>query len=195
MALQFRLPAFITDLFKAFDPELPRELATMDQHLEYIIPRVMAFGEDLREEKFWIGRRWKEVREDEGFHEAILHIFNPGGEYLLSLDGNVVKGSWKKLEGYNTLLLEISGRSELFDLRFLNPDFMILSKHGDQARKGLRKYFCLMHEPATRAGGRELDWRNAMEKLFNVARSNSIGLGYWIAFILILALIIYLSFG
>jgi len=188
-------PSFLNDIFKALDPELPKDLATMDQHLDFILPRVIPLGEDLREEKFWIGRRWKEMREDEGFHEAILHIFNPGGEYLLSLDGNVVKGGWKKLENYNTLLMEISGRSELFDLRFLNGDFMILGKHGDQARKGARKYFCLMHEPATKAGGRELDWRNAMEKLFNIARTGSVGLGYWVAFIIILAIFLYFSFG
>jgi hypothetical protein len=52
-----------------------------------------------------------------------------------------------------------------------------------------------MHEPATKAGGRELDWRNAMEKLFNIARTGSVGLGYWVAFIIILAIFLYFSFG
>lgn len=192
MALKF--PAFITDIFKALDPELPKDLATMDQHLDFIIPKVIKNGQDLREEKFWMGKRWKEMREDEGFHEAILHIYNPGGEYLLSLDGNVIKGSWKKLENYNTLLLEISGKSELFDLRFLNDDFMVLSKHGDQARKGQRKYFCLMHEPATKAKGKDLDWRNAMEKMFNIVRTDSVDLSYWIIFLIIVAIFIYFSF-
>jgi len=190
-----KLSFFTTELFRALDPELPSALSTMDQHLDYILPRIIPYGEDLNEEPFWIGKRWKEIREDEGFHEAILHIFNPNSEYLLSLDGNVLRGSWKKLENYNTLLIEISGRSELFDLRYLDNDFMVMSKHGDQSRKGLRRYACYMHEPSARIGGREIDWRNAMEKLFFQARTNSIGIWYWVVLVFIIFLFLYLSFG
>lgn len=181
------------DISRAVNPDLPKDLGDMDSHLAFILPKVIPYGEDLKEEKFWISKRWKEVRDEEGFHEAILHIFNTGGEYLLSLDGNVVKGSWKRLNQDNTLILEISGKSELFDLRFLNPDFMILSKHGDQARKGMRRYFCLVHEKAAKAGGKEMDWRNLMEKLFNIWRDNSLSLWAWLAFIIALGLILYLS--
>ncbi|MCB0574229.1 MAG: hypothetical protein KDC61_06665, partial [Saprospiraceae bacterium] len=152
------------------------------------------YGEDLREENFWLSKRWKEVRDDEGFHESILHIFNEGGEYLLSLDGNVVKGNWKRLNKDNTLILEIAGKSELFDLRFLNGDFMVLTKHGDQVKKGLRRYFCLVYEPATRGGGKELDWRNIMEKMFNIWRENSLSLVAWLIFVGAIGLIIYMSF-
>ena len=116
-------------------------MGNIDEHLDFIVPKVIPFGEDLAEDKFWVGKRWVEVRDDEGFHESILHLFNEGGEYMLSLDGNIVRGTWKKLGQYNTLILELSGRSELFDLRFLSADFMVLTKHGDQARKGLRTLF------------------------------------------------------
>ncbi|MEZ4920250.1 MAG: hypothetical protein R2792_14190 [Saprospiraceae bacterium] len=185
----------IRDIGRAFSPDLPNDLGTMDQHLDFIIPKVIPFGEDLREEEFWVGRRWKEVRDDEGFHEAILHIFNGGNEYMLSLDGNVLRGTWRRLEGYNTLILEVGGRSELFDLRFLNGDFMVMTKHGDQGRKGQRKYFCLAHEPVTMSQGRELDWRNIMERLFNVWRDNSISIWAWLLFIVVLAVILWLSVG
>jgi hypothetical protein len=191
--------AIFNDIFRdishAVSPDLPSDLGDLDSHLAFILPKVIAYGEDLREEKFWISKRWKEVRDDEGFHESILHIFNAGGEYLLALDGNVVKGSWKRLNQDNTLILEISGKSELFDLRFLNGDFMILSKHGDQVRIGKRRYFCLIHERAARAGGREMDWRNLMEKLFNIWRDNSLSLWAWFAFVLVLGAILYLSLG
>lgn len=189
--------AFFNEIFRdvsrAVNPDLPKDLGDMDSHLAFILPKVIPYGEDLREEKFWISKRWKELRDEEGFHEAILHIFNTGGEYLLSLDGNVVKGTWKRLNQDNTLILEISGKSELFDMRFLNPDFMILSKHGDQARKGMRRYFCLVHEKASKAGGKEMDWRNLMEKLFNIWRDNSLSLWAWLIFIVALGFILYLS--
>lgn len=185
---------FFKDISRALSPDLPKDLGDMDSHLDFILPKVIPYGEDLREENFWLSKRWKEVRDDEGFHESILHIFNEGGEYLLSLDGNVAKGSWKRLNKDNTLILEISGKSELFDLRFLNPDFIILTKHGDQARKGMRRFFCLMYEPASKSDGRDLDWRNVMEKLFNVWRENSLSLWAWLIFLGAMGLIIYLSF-
>jgi hypothetical protein len=78
---------------------------------------------------------------------------------------------------------------EMFDLRFLNYEFLILTKHGDQARKGARRYFVLTHEP----GVRHLDWRNHMERLFNIWRENSLSLWAWFAFILAIGLIIYMS--
>jgi len=154
---------------------------------------VEPYGEDIGGKEFWHSKRWKEVRDEEGFHEAILHIFNPGGEYLLTLDGNIVKGSWRQLGGDNTLIIEMSGKAELFDLCFLNPDFMILSKHGDQGRKGLRRYFCLVHEPATRGRSGDLDWRNLMERLYNVYRENSLSLWAWLFFLMAIAALIYFS--
>lgn len=185
--------SFFSDITDAFRPNLPENLGTMDQHLDFVLPKVIPFGEDLREQSKWLSKRWKEVREEEGFHEAILHIFNTGGEYLLSLDGNIVKGAWRQLGNDNTLIIEIAGKSELFDLRFLNGDFLILTKHGDQARKGQRKYFFLVNERASKEKGRELDWRNLAEKMFNIYRENTTSLGSWVVFILVLALIIFLS--
>jgi hypothetical protein len=182
------------DISRALSPELPKDLGSMDAHLDFILPKVIPFGEDLRETQFWHDKRWKEVRDEEGFHEAILHIFSPNGDYLLSLDGNLMKGSWRQLGVENALIVEMGGRSELFDLRFLNKEFMILTKHGDQARKGLRRFFLLAHEPVTRSRSGELDWRNIMEKLFNVWRENSLSIWAWVFFLAFMAAILYYSF-
>ncbi len=186
---------FSSDISRAFSPELPPDLGNMDDHLDFIIPKVLPYGEDLREEGFWLNKRWKEIRDDETFHEAVLHIFNPGGEYLLSVDGNVLKGGWRQVGDYNSLLLEIGGRTELFDLRFLNPDFLILTKHGDQGRKNQRCYFCLVREFVARGSVGEADWRNVMEKLYNTWRENSLSIWAWLGFIILLGLIIYWSFS
>ena len=182
------------DIKRALSPELPRDLGNMDAHLDFILPKVIPFGEDLREVQFWHDKRWKEVRDEEGFHEAILHIFSPNGDYLLSLDGNLMKGSWRQLGVENALIVEMGGRSELFDLRFLNKEFMVLTKHGDQARKGLRRFFLLAHEPITRSRSGDLDWRNIMEKLFNVWRENSLSIWTWVIFLAFMAAILYYSF-
>ncbi len=187
MAFELRI---FNDISRAFSPELPKDLGSMDQHLDFILPKITPFGEDLREHQFWIGRRWKEVRDDEGFHEAILHIFTLPNEYLLSLDGNLIKGTWRQLNDSNSLIVEINSRNELFDLRFLNGEFMVLSKHGDQVRKGQRKYFMLGNEGSVR----DMDWRNTMEKMFNIWRENSLSIWAWIIFIVVVAFIIFQSF-
>lgn len=182
-----------SEISKAFSPDLPKDLGDMNAHLDFILPRIIPYGEDLREGHFWLGKRWKEVREEEGFHEAILHIFNDGGEYILSVDGNLTKGTWKQLGAYNSLVVELGVKGELFDVRFLNPDFFILSKHGDQGRKGLPRFILMIHEPASRYQGRELDWRNIMEKLYNVWRENSLSVWAWLLFLIVLGAIVYAS--
>jgi len=187
--------ALIRDISRALSPDLPKDLGDLDNHLDFILPKVIPYGEDLRETQFWLDKRWKEVRDEEGFHEAILHIFGQNGEYLLSLDGNLIKGSWRQLGVENALIVEVGGKSELFDLRFLNNEFMVLTKHGDQARKGLRRFFLLAHESITRGRDGDLDWRNIMEKLFNVWRENSLSIWAWIFFLGMLAAILYYSFS
>lgn len=182
------------DISRAFSPELPEGLGSLDDHLDFIIPQVVEYGEDLPEVHVWHSKRWKEIRDEEGFHESILHIFNPAGEYLYVLDGNIIKGAWRQLGGQNTLIIEIAGRSELFDLAFLNLEFMILSKHGDQARKGNRRYFCLAYEGSMHGRYGDLDWRNMMERLFNIYRENSLSLWAWFFFLLAIAVLIYFSF-
>ena len=183
------------EISRALSPDLPKELGDMDAHLDFILPKVIPYGEDLRETHFWLDKRWKEVRKDEGFHEALLHIFGKNGEYMLSLDGNLENGSWQQLGQENALILQMGIRKELFDLRFLNNEFMILTKHGDQARKGLPRFIVLVYEPLTRGrSGVDLDWRNIMERLFNVWRENSLSIWAWIFFLILLGAIIYASF-
>jgi hypothetical protein len=194
MAFEIRL---FDELARAFSDELPKELGDMDSHLDYIIKHVRPYGTDLNNEPVWIAKRWRELREDATFHENILHIYNTGGEYLLSVDGNIGKGTWRKLGEENAVILEFGGKSELFDLRFLNNDFLILGKHGDQARKGNRKYFCLVREGATRDGsGKEIDWRNLMELLYGSYRTDSGRYSSWLLFALVVVIIILiLSLG
>lgn len=183
------------DFARVISPELPKDLGNLDEHLEFILPKVIPYGEDLVEQegRYWLSKRWREVREEEGFHEVLLHIFNPGGEYLISIDGNLMKGTWRNLGGDNSLIIEISGRSELFDLRFLNNDFMVLTKHGDQARKGQRRFFLLAYEPLTYGRHGDMDWRNLMERMFNIWRENSLSLWAWVGFVVVVGVVLWLS--
>lgn len=78
----------------------------------------------------------------------------------------------------------------LFDLAFLDKDFFILDKHGDQTRKGERKYYVFVNEKI----GRKLEWHDAMEYLYNRYRNNNaffLTLGVIVVFILLFFLVFY----
>lgn len=164
---------FLDSITKPFNLELP-EADTMDQYLDFIIPAVRPWSEDLREEEFYLDTRWLEVRDNDDSLESVLYIFRAEEEMLISIDGNISRGVWRRLEKSNTLIIEqtVDGsivKSELFDLAFMNKDFFILLKHGDQKRKGKNKYFVLGRE----AKVKKLEWREVMELLFNRYRNNS----------------------
>jgi hypothetical protein len=161
-------------IFNLLEVPLPQH-DTMEEYLDTILPVVRPWSEDLPEEEYFLGKPWLEVRDDDSFHEAVLHFFNERNEYLQSVDGNVHRGAWRLLApGTNKILVDqMAGgnvvRSEIFDLAYLDDYFFILKKHGDQSRKGLAKYFVMGYEPAIRG----LEWRDVMELLFNKYRSNN----------------------
>ena len=145
----------------------------MDAYIDFLLPHIKPYGESLSNQKLFINKRWKEFRDDEDFHEAVLYIFqdNEDQSLLLSIDGNIGVGGWSTLPKSNTLILESGGKkqkSELFDLAFLNNDFLILKKHGNQKRIDKKKYFVLGLEKSTG----KLDWLDLMEKMYDLYRQN-----------------------
>lgn len=178
----------------SFELEIPAR-ESMDDYMDTILPQIRQFSEDLREQKFYSmpgGKPWIEIRDDPGFQESVLHFFNEGGEYLQSVDGNVTRGRWRLLDGTNKIIIEQGGgkgsggdnkgkdgghqgggdkepsRSELFELAFLNLHFFVLKKHGDQQRKGRKKYMVMAFEPAVKG----LKWKDVIELMYNEYRSH-----------------------
>lgn len=175
---------------QAFRAELP-ELSSMDEYLDFLIPKVRPWGEDLREEKHYIMRAWLEFRDDDQFHDIVLHFFNEEGEYLRSENGDVHSGHWRYLESANKFLIELKD-TELYDLAYMDKNFFILKKHGEQERFGKAKYFVMAHEPLAK----KLEWRDLMDLLYNTFRSNN--QFYFILALIVLfavALILILSVG
>lgn len=156
----------------------------LDDNVDFVLAKVYQWSEDLYEQQYYLAKRWLEVREEENFHESVLHIFNDGGEYIVSIDGNIQKGAWRFMPENNTMILDFLGKSELFDLAFLNDDYFILQKHGDQARRGQRRYFVMGREGAVSG----LTWREVMEDMFNIYRSNS-------RFIILLLIVVIICGG
>ena len=135
--------------------------------METILPAINKYSEDLYEKEYYLNKRWLEVRDGVNFHESILHIFQEKDDYMTTIDGNVSKGKWRILEHPNLLLLERGG-GEVFEIAFLNSNFFILSKHGDQTRKKQRQYLVMGYEPIIRG----LTWKEVAELLYQQHQSN-----------------------
>lgn len=155
---------------KRLKTDFPATLQNLAQHLDWMLPKVRPWSEELSDPEFFLNTRWLEITDREDFQHAILHIFLPEGAYLLSVDGDIREGTWRVLEGSNTFILEgEDGRKELFDLAFLNQDFFILKKHGYHSHQERPGYFVLGHESKVNS----LSWREALDLLLNVWRKST----------------------
>ena len=187
---------FIDKISRTFNLELP-PAETMDEYLDNILPKIRPWSEDIYEfeEKGYFRRRWLEIRDTDHSHEALLHLFREGKEYLYSIDGDILfRGKWEALNDTNGFIIDklvnnSIAQSELYDLAFLNNDFFILKKHGDQVRKGNKKYFVMAREGVAR----NLEWRDVMELLFNTYRSNPNFMLIIILFLIIVAIFVFFS--
>ncbi len=155
----------LVKLQEAFNPVLP-DVGGLKEYLDYIVPYLSHWGEDLIETGNYVadgGKPWLEFRDHVNFQETVVHFFNPDGEYLRSTNGNVVKGRWRLLEDTNKMIIDIGGGkdkggglSELYELIYLDSTFFILQKHGDD-----KKYLAMGYEPSVR-GMTWLEYVNAL---------------------------------
>lgn len=179
----------LKNVHREFDLDLP-DFIHMDECVTFVLGKIEHLSRQLHEQEYFIGKRWLEVRDDNEFQEMVLHIFNEGGEYLVSIDGDIHKGNWRFLKESNTLITEYLGKNELYDLAFLNEDFFVLLKHGNQTYKGQRRYLVLGNEEQIK----NLNWRSVMDKMLNIYRSNSQMLLFIFIGIVIIAIIAFFNF-
>ncbi|MEY4133892.1 MAG: hypothetical protein RL386_242 [Bacteroidota bacterium] len=160
-------PTLLDLIGQAFSTELP-DLDSMDAYLDFILPKIRHLGEDLYEESHYVSKPWLEFQDNDHFKEVVLHFFNPEGEYLVSVNGDVESGRWRYLESSNKFLIEHKD-THLFDLAYMDRNFFILRKHGEQERFGKAKYFVLAHEGIAK----HLEWKDVMALLYDSYRSNN----------------------
>jgi hypothetical protein len=167
MSLDKSLTKALGGLINVLEIELPKQ-ERLDDYIDYIIEKIGPSSEDLNEQKHYVGKRWLEIRDQYDFIEDVLHIFNDGNEYLISIDGNIVTGRWRLLAETNSMIVENGDKKELYDLVFLNDNFLILAKHGDQIRLKQSRYLVLVQESL----GSKLSWHQLMDNLYDVHRAN-----------------------
>jgi hypothetical protein len=182
---------------------------SLDEYMEYLIPKVRYFGEDLSEESFYKKQRWLELKD--GSTDVILHIFEPilqpaklasaaapGSEYYKVTNGNVATGSWSYMKG-NKMVIKMPG-NELYDLGFLNPYVFILRKHGDNAPLSKSRYIVLVSESGIRRimtqalGTNQVDKETLAELLYHYYAYNNFVTGFIIVGLPLILLVLYVFY-
>lgn len=172
---------YIEFLFRPLRSELPH-YESLDKYIDYILPKIAPYSEDLYEEDYYTEKPWREVRDNDNSLDVILHIFKTkdspheiversdaeGPDYIVSIDGNIMQGNWARLakKGDNIITLRTPMNYELFEKSFINEDFFILKKHGDKWQEGNRKYLVMGREGHVK----DLEWREVVELLYDIYR-------------------------
>ena len=137
-------------------------LSSLDDTLDALLPHVRPYSEDVREFWFWQDKSWLEF-SDADFTEQIIHVFKRKKSSNKEVDeeGNAWKvyervekgdaefGEWKEFLNYNRIEVKFRGGIQVYDVDFINDDFMVLRKLGHQVKEGKRKYIALGHEITT----------------------------------------------
>lgn len=161
-------------------------------NLEEILRKAQKWSEKLPDLEQYTERPWLEISFGSPDNSSILHLFNEGGEYLRSVNGDYIAGKWRILHNTNKLVIDKGEeRGFLYDLIFLNQDFFILEKHGPKDTFD-EKYLFLIHEPLGKGLNQEEAWELFAE---NTRYNNRVILWLAVFLFIIVGTIIYFITG
>jgi hypothetical protein len=192
--ISMSLPRLFFDPLSSFQQKEELEYRdTLAEYMEDIIPQIRPFGEDLREDGFYLNKAWLEITDDEDKTDVVIHFFREGREHMRSVNGNISRGSWELMEDdSNYFILDYSRQQELYTLAFLNNDFFILKKHGNQSGFNKKKYLVLGREGAmyNRETGGFYTWREYAEALSQVYQQDNRLLMFMVIGIVVLVFLV-----
>ncbi|MEM1327602.1 MAG: hypothetical protein AAGI23_16695 [Bacteroidota bacterium] len=188
------LPRLFFDPISSFrqQEELPYR-DSLEDYIDMIVPQIRPFGEDLREDEYYLDTAWLEITDKEDATDTVIHFFREGREHMRSVNGNIGRGSWEFMEDAgNYFILDYTRQQELYTLAFLNSDFFILKKHGNQSGFNKKKYLVLGREAAmyNRETGGYYTWREYAEALSNVYEQDNRMLVFMMVAIVILVFLV-----
>lgn len=181
---------------RSFEVALP-ERNSLHDYLTLLLyspdVNIRKWSEDLSEQEFYVvdgGKPWLEIQDRDNSFASVLHFFNPNGEYLYVVEGNVNKGKWRLLDNTNKMIIDQGQRSEMFELAFLSDSFFILRKLGNVGVGRPPTYLVLGYERTVRG----LEWRDYVELIFNTYRDQNKSFNNLIiVFIVIVVVVLLLS--
>ena len=155
-----------------FNLQLP-EYATLELMIEGVLPAVAQFSEsDLLEETSPLYTlNWVKMTDRPGATEVQLYNFQGymQGEIRVVTDGVVSAMAYEVEESGERIIIgqSVMRDSFLYELAFLDSDFLILRRHGNAANIRERYlFFC------REAIGTRLTWNEALERLVDKYRNS-----------------------
>lgn len=178
-----------------FNVNLP-EYKTLESMLNEVLPVVQSFGETRFEEDGPLTQiNWVRMTDMVGDTTLRLYRFQPGSsEIQIANDGDMDSLSYSILPDNRRRIIigqSLYRDSVLYELAFLDNDFLILKRHGNLANVDeRRRYLLFCSEPL----GTRLTWDEALEKLVAKYRNSAMP-WQWIIVILLLGLaaVVYLT--
>ena len=178
-----------------FNLHLP-DYESLEAMIEGILPAVGQYGEVRIEEGGPLyTTNWVKMSDRVGTLQVVMYTFQDAGmmgqgEIQVVTDGEVSGRAFKVEEGGKRIIIgqSLMHDSFLYELAFLDNDFLILSRHGNKANlRDRHLFFC------REAIGVRLTWNEALERLVDKYRNSQfplLAVGLIVA--AIIALMIYL---
>jgi hypothetical protein len=155
-----------------FNLNLP-EYATLEEMIDGVLPAVARFGEvDMNDEASPLyTTNWVKMTDRPGATAVELYVFQgyQRGEIRTVTDGVVGAQAYEVEESGRRIIVgqSIMRDSYLYELAFLDEDFLILRRHGNAANMDHRYlFFC------REAIGTRLTWNEALERLVDKYRNS-----------------------
>ena len=176
-----------------FNLQLP-EYATLEEMIDGVLPAVAKFSEPtlLGEDNLLYTVDWVKMTDRPGATAIEMYRFQgvERGEIRVVTDGLVTAQAYEVEESGKRLIIgqSIMRDSFLYELSFLDEDFLILRRHGNAANMTHRYlFFC------REAIGTRLTWNEALERLVDKYRNSQFPLlAVGIVVAALIALMLYL---
>lgn len=169
-----------------FNLNLP-EHETLEQAIDEFLPAVARFGKvDLTDDSIPMYKVvWTKMSDKPGYTTISIHEFMPSGEIRIANDGAMDSATFKVLTSKRVIIGASAHRDAyLYETAFMDNDFMIFKRHGNQANfAGQPKYLFYCRE----AIGSRLTWDEALEKMVDKYRNNEFP---WVFVAIVAAIII-----
>lgn len=167
-----------------FNVNLP-EYQSMEEMIDSVLPVVKKFSETSLEDEdsplFKVN--WIRMSDKPGYNRISMHSFTERGEISIANDGEMESSSFEILNAKRIVIGASKYRdSFLYELAFLDNDFLIFKQHGNPANIKTR-YLFFCSEPI----GTRLTWDEALEKLIGKYRDNQMP---WVLILIIIVLVI-----
>lgn len=167
-----------------FNLNLP-EHETMEQAIHEFLPAVKRFGGvDLTDDSIPMYKvDWVKMTDKPGQTVISLHTFLPSGEIRIANDGAMDAMAFKVLNKKRVIIGQSVHRdSFMYEVAFMDEDFMIFKRHGNEANIK-QKYLFYCRE----AIGTRLTWNEALERMIDKYRNNEFP---WVLVAIIAAIVI-----